>query len=105
MKVRDRSWPAAAAAFGAPRPLVPVLPWAELVLGGLLVAQVGGPWVPLVALVVLLVFTVAVLAQLARGRQVPCACFGAASTRPVDRLTVARNLALCTLTLIAIVVH
>ena len=103
LKVRNKEWPAAAAQFGTPRVLVPVLPWAEIVLGALLVAQLGGRWVALAALVLLLGFTAAVVAQLARGNAVPCACFGAASTRPVDRVTVARNLALCGLTLVAVV--
>jgi uncharacterized membrane protein YphA (DoxX/SURF4 family) len=105
LKLRDRQWPTAAAEFGTPRVLVPVLPWLEVVLGALLVVQLGGPWVPVAALVLLLAFTVAVILQLARGRRVPCACFGAASTRPIDRVTVARNLALIALMLVAIVVQ
>ena len=104
-KIRDRQWPDAAMRFGAPRLLVPVLPAAEIVLGALLVAQIGGRWTALAALVLLLAFTAAVIGQLARGRTVPCACFGTASTRPVDLLTVARNLALCALTLVAVAVR
>jgi uncharacterized membrane protein YphA (DoxX/SURF4 family) len=105
LKLRDREWPQAAARFGTPRLLVPVVPWAEVVVGALLVAQVGGTWTAWTALVLLLGFTAAVVAQLARGNAVPCACFGSASTRPVDGVTVARNLALCALTLVAAVVH
>jgi hypothetical protein len=105
LKLRNPSWRANAPAFGTPAWLVPVLPLAEIVLGALLVAQVGGPWVPLAALVMLLAFTAAIVRQLVRGEAVPCACFGELSARPVDRLTVARNLALCVLTLIAVVVR
>ena len=105
LKLRNPAWRATAPEFGAPAALVPVLPAAEIALGALLVAQLGGPWVPLAALVLLLAFTAAIVRQLARGRAVPCACFGELSTRPVDRLTVARNLALCTLALVAVVVR
>ena len=82
-----------------------MLPAAEIVLGALLISQLGGPWVPLAALALLLAFTAAIVRVVARGRAVPCACFGELSVRPVDGLTVARNLALCTLTLVAVVVR
>ena len=97
LKVRSRSWPAAAAAFGTPRPLVPVVPWAELALGTLLVAQVGVPWTAAVALALLAAFTAVVAVRVARAEEVPCGCFGDASTRPVSRRTLARNLVLCAL--------
>jgi len=102
LKIRQPAWPATAAAFGTPRLLIPVVPWAEVVLGALLVAQVGGPWTPLAALVLLAGFTAAVGWHLVRGDRVPCACFGAASSRPVDGVTLARNLALCALALAAV---
>jgi uncharacterized membrane protein YphA (DoxX/SURF4 family) len=102
LKIRQPAWPAAAAAFGTPRLLIPVVPWVEVVLGALLVAQVGGPWPPLAALVLLVAFTVAVGRHLVRGDQVPCACFGASSTRPLDAMTLSRNLALCALALAAV---
>ena len=105
LKLRQPAWRATAGEFGAPAWLVPVLPAAEIALGALLVAQLGGPWVPLAALVLLLAFTAAIVRQLVRGSAVPCACFGELSARPVDRLTVARNLALCSLTLVAVVVR
>src|SRR3954451_7785423 len=50
LKLRQPAWASAAAAFGAPRPVIPVVPWVEIVLGALLVAQVGGRWTPLAAL-------------------------------------------------------
>ncbi len=100
-KALDRRWPAAARAFGAPRWSVSVLPWAEVVLGALLVAQIGGPWPGVAALALLGVFTAAIALHLARGDQVPCACFGATSARPVGLTAIARNLALCTLAALA----
>ena len=105
LKLRQPDWLATAAAFGAPRTVARVLPMAEIVLGALLVTQLGGAWTALVALALLLAFTAAIATQLARGRQVPCACFGELSARPVDLVTVARNLALCALTLVAVVVR
>src|SRR5262249_9584481 len=57
LKVRNRDWPPLARQFGTPGWLVPVLPWAELAIGALLVADIAPPWMALVALVVLLLFT------------------------------------------------
>jgi uncharacterized membrane protein YphA (DoxX/SURF4 family) len=105
LKLRQPAWRATAPEFGTPRWLVPVLPAAEIGLGALLVAQLGGRWVPLAALILLLAFTAAIVRQLVRGQAVPCACFGELSARPVDRLTVARNLALAMLALVAVVVR
>ena len=102
LKIRQPAWPAAAAAFGTPRVLIPLVPWIEVVLGALLVAQVGGLWTPLGALILLAGFTVAVGWHVARGDRVPCACFGESSTKPVDAVTLSRNLALCALALAAV---
>jgi uncharacterized membrane protein YphA (DoxX/SURF4 family) len=103
LKLRQRSWPATARTFGAPGFVIPVLPWTELVLGALLAAQIGGPWTPLAALVLLLAFTVAIAVQLARGRLVPCACFGELSAKPVSGMTIVRNAGLCIITLVAVI--
>ena len=46
-------WPVQAAGLGAPRIVVPVLPWVELVIGALLVVQVARP-VPAVAALAML---------------------------------------------------
>ena len=99
-KLGQREWPRAAADFGAPRWVVAVLPWLELVVGGLLVAQVGGRWTAALACLLLAVFTVAVAIRLRLGDQVPCGCFGETSSEPVSRATLVRNLVL---TLIAAV--
>ena len=90
-KLRQPAWPATAAAFGAPRWLVPVLPWLELALGGLLAAGVGHPWAALAAGALVAGFTAAVGLRLARGEAVPCGCFGETSPEPVGADTLARN--------------
>lgn len=103
LKARDRSWPAAAAAFGAPRLVVSALPWGEIVLGAALVAQLGRRWTGGAALALLLAFTVAIAVKVGRGDAPPCACFGQVSTAPVGPATLARNLALCALALVGTV--
>lgn len=95
LKARDPGWPAAARAFGAPRPVVRVLPWVEVVLGVALAAQFR--WAAAAALVLLAAFSVPVARHAARRTGVPCACFGARSRRPVTWATVVRNLVLVAL--------
>lgn len=95
------SWPVEARQMGAPRWVVPVLPWFELVLGGLLVAQVGRPVTAVVALVTLGAFTVLIVRRLAQGRHPPCACFGSWSRRPLGWRHVVRNAVLMALALLA----
>jgi methylamine utilization protein MauE len=69
---------------------VPVLPWLEIALGGLLVARLALPWTAWAAAGLLGGFTVWLLTH----RGVPCACFGAWSRRPAGWGAVARNIAL-----------
>lgn len=101
-KLRQPAWPAAAAGFGAPAWLVPVVPWAELVLGALLAAGVGHPWSALAAGGLLAAFTGAVALRLRRGEPVPCGCFGETSPRPVGADTLARNVVLLALAAVAV---
>jgi hypothetical protein len=77
------------------------LPWLEIALGGLLVAQVALPWTAWAAVALLLGFT----AWLLTHRGVPCACFGAWSRRPAGWREVARNVVLIGLALVAIAQH
>jgi uncharacterized membrane protein YphA (DoxX/SURF4 family) len=102
-KLRQPAWPATAKQFGTPVPLIPVLPWTELVLGALLIAQIGGRWIAGAALALLAAFTVAIATHVVAGNRVPCGCFGEATTKPVSHLTILRNLALCGLCLVAAV--
>ena len=53
------------------------LPFAELGIGALLVAQIARRPVAIVAGVVLLAFTTLLVVRLSQGRRPPCACFGA----------------------------
>jgi hypothetical protein len=99
---RPAVWRAQATEFGAPHTLIVPLPWAETVLGGVLVAQLALPWAPAAALCLLVVFTVALVRRLAGGRRPMCACFGGVSNRPISWWSVARNLALISVAVVAI---
>jgi uncharacterized membrane protein YphA (DoxX/SURF4 family) len=94
-------WAAQAAALGSPAIAVPVLPWLEVGLGALLVTGVWRPVVAVAAAALLGAFTVLLVLRLAQGRRPPCACFGAWSTRPVGFGSVARNVVLIALALLA----
>jgi uncharacterized membrane protein YphA (DoxX/SURF4 family) len=94
-------WTAQATAMGAPAVAVPAVPWIELALGALLVAGVARSVVALLAAAMLMVFTGVLVLRLAEGRRVPCACFGARSTRPIGVGSVVRNLVLIALALVA----
>lgn len=100
-KLRDPVWPASAGAFGLPLPSARPLAYFEVALGALLVAQVAPPTPSFVALGLLGVFTGVVIAHVARGDQVPCACFGSVNGAPVSWRTVLRNGTLCLLALCA----
>ncbi len=85
------AWPEQARGLGAPAIVVPVLPWAEIVLGAILVMQLAPIPAAAVALVVLLAFTALIVRRLSQGRHPPCACFGAWSAKPLGPGHVARN--------------
>ncbi len=93
-KLGQRAWPTAASEFGAPRWVIGGLPWLELVLGGLLMAQVGGRWTAAAAAALLAVFTMAVALRLRSVERVPCGCFGETSPEPVGVDTLVRNIVL-----------
>ncbi len=90
---RDR-WPAQAEQLGAPRRLVPFVPWIELVIAALLIVRLGVPWVPLAALAMLVAFSTVLIATLRAGVHPMCACFGNWSTKPLSWVDVARNVVL-----------
>ncbi|WP_419841997.1 MauE/DoxX family redox-associated membrane protein [Candidatus Poriferisodalis sp.] len=93
LKLRDRSWPAAAAAMGAPRWSVPFVAPVEIVLGAGLAAGVGDPWPAWLALGLLAVFSAALAAVLRRppAQRPACACFGRWSAQPVGPGALVRN--------------
>ena len=84
-----------------PRPLRPVLPWSELLLGGALVTGLAAPWTALVTMALLVTFSLAVAAHLARRHAVPCGCFGDLSSRPVGAADLVRNATLMALAVVA----
>lgn len=95
-------WTVQAKGLGAPTVTIPVVPWVEIALGGLLVAQVQRPLASLAALALLVVFTVLIGTQLAKGRRPPCACFGAWSAKPLGAGHLARNVGLMVLGVLAL---
>ena len=90
---RSAQWRTQSSGLGVPWPVAAPVPYAEAVLGGLLVAQVQRHAVAWCALVVLSAFTALLVVRLGQGRRPPCACFGALSVRPIGPSTVARNAA------------
>lgn len=74
-------WPAVAAA----------VPPAEVVIGAALVALEPTPLTLGSATLLLLVFTAFLVASIATGSTVPCACFGSVSRRPPSWRDVVRN--------------
>ena len=88
-----QQWRAQAADLGVSGFMVGGLPFAELGIGALLVAQIARRPVAIVAGVVLVAFTTFVVVRLSQGRRPPCACFGALSSKPISWIAVARNAA------------
>ena len=88
-----QQWRSQAADLGVSGLAVDALPFAELGIGALLVAQIARRPVAIVAGVVLLAFTTLLVVRLSQGRRPPCACFGALSSRPISWTNVIRNTA------------
>ena len=84
-------WRAQAADLGVSGLVVSGLPYMELGLGALLVAQIARRPVAIVAGVVLMAFTTLLVVRLSQGRRPPCACFGGLSSKPISWTSVARN--------------
>lgn len=96
------AWPRQALDLGAPAFVIPLVPWAEIAVGALLVSQLAPVVVAGVAIVILVAFTVLIGGQLARGRRPPCACFGAWSATPIGPWHIARNVGMIALAVITI---
>lgn len=60
-------WPEQARGLGAPRVVIPVLPYVELVIGALLIVGLARPIAAIAALVLLVAFTVLIVRLLALG--------------------------------------
>lgn len=96
-------WPVEAASMGAPRLIVPILPWIEILSGALLIAQWQRQLMAVVVGVMLMGFTFVIISHLARGRHPQCACFGSWSARPLGWRHVVRNAALVVLAIVSLV--
>jgi uncharacterized membrane protein YphA (DoxX/SURF4 family) len=86
-----RVWRAQAAGLGVPSPVASVVPWIELSIGALLVAQIASGPVAAAAAAMLVAFTAVLATRLRQGRRPPCACFGNWSSKPIGWSDVARN--------------
>lgn len=84
-------WRVSARDMGVPSSLGGLVPWVEIVLGGLVIARIGLPWSAWAVVVVLIGFTVVILRHLLRGYRPGCACFGERSATPLGARHVARN--------------
>ena len=85
------------------QPFVPMVPYIELVLGGLLIAGVQEVSVRITSIVLLSIFTALLITRLAAGERPPCACFSFRSTRPIGWSNVTRNAGLLALLVASIV--
>ena len=95
------AWPEQAAGLGAPRLVVPFVPWLEILVGAALCAQLARPAVAGVAVVMLLAFSALLILRLSQGRHPPCACFGSWSAKPLGWTDLVRNAALLALAFVA----
>ena len=100
-----RQWRTHAADLGVPGFVAGGLPFAELGIGALLVAQIARRPVAIVAGVLLLAFTTLLAVRLLQGRRPPCACFGALSSGPISWTNVARNAAFIALAAVVALVR
>ncbi|MGA1162389.1 MAG: MauE/DoxX family redox-associated membrane protein [Ilumatobacteraceae bacterium] len=101
-KIRmGKAWIAQGRELGAPPAVLPIVPWIEIAIGALLIAQVATAVVAIVALVVLQLFILLLIVNLGRGHRPPCACFGAWSAKPLGWGHVARNAVFMVLAVLA----
>ena len=98
-----QDWPVQAVGLGAPRWVIPFVPWVEIVVGAALVVQVARRPAVLVALAILLAFTTLLAVRLSEGKRPPCACFGAWSAKPLGPGHLARNAALIAVAGVALI--
>lgn len=84
-------------------PIVPLVPYIELIVGGLLIAGLQEILTRIAAIILLSSFTALLVARLAAGERPPCACFSFRSTRPIGWSNVTRNAGLLALLIASIV--
>ena len=86
-----RAWEEQGKALGAPRIVLPLVPWVELSLGALLIVRIAVTAVSIATLALLGSFSVLLAVNLARGRRPMCAWFGEWSTKPLGPGHLVRN--------------
>ena len=77
--------------FGAPPPLIPLLPPVEIAVGAGLLFAASAWYAAWAAGALLVMFIAGIAANLARGLQPPCNCFGQLHAKPISWRTLARN--------------
>lgn len=100
LKLTSKGWKSQAAAFGAPRVVIPFVAPAELAAGALLAAT-GSPAIAWFILAMLAAFTPLLIHHLRADDRPVCACFGALSSGPVSWWSVGRNAVLAALAMVA----
>jgi peroxiredoxin len=90
----------ALSAFGAPRftrRLIPFLPFAEIAVAVALLFAASSWYAACASVALLVTFIAGISVNLARGRRLPCNCFGQLQAAPISGWTLARNgaLAIC----------
>ena len=76
------------------RPFALLLPWIELGLAAMLLGGFALQFAGACTLLLLIAFTAAIFINLQRGREIPCNCYGLASSELINWGTIARNLLL-----------
>lgn len=89
--VMGKRWSVEAASMGAPRFVIPFVPWIEVVTGGLLIAQWQRRLTALAIAGLLITFSALIVKNLATGNRPRCACFGTWAARPLSWVHVLRN--------------
>jgi hypothetical protein len=84
-------WRASARDMGVATWISGLVPWVEIVLGGVVIARIALPWSAWAVVAVLVGFTVVILRQLLRGYRPGCGCFGQRSATPLGARHVIRN--------------
>ncbi|HEY7626750.1 MAG TPA: MauE/DoxX family redox-associated membrane protein [Ilumatobacteraceae bacterium] len=84
-------WRSQSGGLGVPWAVAIVVPFAEAVVGALLVTQLARRPVAVLAAAMLLAFTVLLVRRLRQGLRPPCACFGTLSAQPIGWGNVIRN--------------
>ena len=105
---QGKEWSIASTPFSTGRTFIDAavkwaLPWCEVALGALLIAQVALVVTGVVACVLLGGFTVRIIQLLHRGERPACRCFGAVSRAPLSMNHVWRNVVFFILSVLVVV--